>query len=577
MALEEKNELTYIPTLQSEDPEKNELVVEHTLEHVDIENRQAFKGDDSDGKIEFTFKKAAAAWFLAMLYTGSQILLYFIGGALSFIVAGLHTNAATGWLPVANTLAIGSVSPFVGYLQDLLGKRYIALGGSIFIIVGCVLVGTAHTFGQAIAGMAIAGAGAAIGELTSLAGLAETVPVKYRGYSMALLTAFVLPFTPYNIYSQLYSEHSTWRWGPYICIIYNAIAGVGLLFFYHPHNHTRAEGFSYRAILKRIDHVGGVLSITGLTIFLVALQAGGYTHSWTSAYVLCTLLIGLFSMIAWFIWEWKFAKYPMVPHELFANQKVVQSALLVVFVSGFNYLLLVFWPLVVTNLYPNPQDPIKVGLKGFPIVISVTCAAVFWNVLISFWRGSAKWVLFMGATLLTAFGGALAVMTPDNPKLAVALSCFVGFGLGGVIVPPATVAMIGAPDALISTAAALSLSLRAVGGSIGYSIYYNIWVGKLKKKLPTYVAEYAVKAGLPLADVPTFVGTFLTKPEMIAKVPGVTPAILGAAATAVKWAYADSFRYIWYTSIAFGVLTMCAALLIPNTRRFETNRIAVAL
>ena len=48
------------------------------------------------------------------------------------------------------------------------------------------------------------------------------------------------------------------------------------------------------------------------------------------------------------------------------------------------------------------------------------------------------------------------------------------FGLGGVIVPAATVAMIAAPDALITTCAALSLSVRAVGGAIGYSIYFNV-------------------------------------------------------------------------------------------------------
>lgn len=48
--------------------------------------------------------------------------------------------------------------------------------------------------------------------------------------------------------------------------IYNGIIGLGLLFTYFPHAHTRAEGFSRRSILKRIDFVGGALSITGLTL-----------------------------------------------------------------------------------------------------------------------------------------------------------------------------------------------------------------------------------------------------------------------------------------------------------------------
>jgi hypothetical protein len=106
------------------------------------------------------------------------------------------------------------------------------------------------------------------------------VPVKYRGYSLAALTAFVFPFTPYVMYSQLLSTYVTWRWGAWISLIYNAITGIGLAATYFPHAHVRAEGFTKMEILKRIDFVGAILSITGVTLFLVALQAGGYTHSW---------------------------------------------------------------------------------------------------------------------------------------------------------------------------------------------------------------------------------------------------------------------------------------------------------
>lgn len=93
-----------------------------------------------------------------------------MGGSLTFIVDDLRTSVGTGWLPTANSLAIAAVAPFVGYLQDLFGKRYIALFGALCLCLGCILVGTAHRFGQAVTGMVFAGAGAGIGELTGLAG-----------------------------------------------------------------------------------------------------------------------------------------------------------------------------------------------------------------------------------------------------------------------------------------------------------------------------------------------------------------------------------------------------------------------
>ncbi|KAK6396573.1 hypothetical protein LTR65_008471 [Meristemomyces frigidus] len=500
MADIEKNQLEQVDTRETDSPSENVLEKQETLQHVDLTNPQAFKGDDSDGKVDWTARKLLAAAFLAMLYTGSQIILYFAGATLSFIAADIGAADAIGWLPVANTLTIASVCPFVGYLQDLFGKRYIAILGAMCLCVGCAVLGTAHTLGQALVGMSLCGAGAGIGELTGLAGLAETVPVKSRGYSLAILTAFVL----------------------------------------------------------------------------VALQAGGYSHSWTSAYVLCTLLIGIALIGGWVVWETKFARHPMIPPELFMGQRVVALSFAVAFVAGMNFFsLLNFWPLTISTVWS--PSPVKIGLRGISVGFSTALGAIFWNGMLSVWKGGARWILVISAVMLTAFGGSLSVMDPDNVVATVAIATVAAFGLGGVLVPAATVAMIAAPDALITTCAALSLSVRAVGGAIGYSIYYNIFTGKLKVKLPALVAEYAVGAGLPLSEAKVFVETYLTVPTEAAALPGVTGEVLAAALRGSQWAYAESLHYVWYTSIAFGVLAIVASASLPNTRKFETNRIAVAL
>lgn len=72
----------------------------------------------------------------------------------------------------------------------------------------------------------------------------------------------------------------------WISLICNGITAVGLAFTYFPVAHVRAEGLSTREILKRIYFISGALSIIGITLFLAALQAGSYSHPYTSAYVL---------------------------------------------------------------------------------------------------------------------------------------------------------------------------------------------------------------------------------------------------------------------------------------------------
>lgn len=132
------------------------------------------------------------------------------------------------------------------------------------------------------------------------------------------------------------------------------------------------------------------------------------------------------------------------------------------------------------------------------------------------------------------------------------------------------------PDELIATCVALSLSIRVIGGSIGYAIYYNIFINKITANLPAYVGLYAVEAGLPLTSAKEFVTLFLTAPKELAtaNIPGLTLPVVQAATIGARWAYAESLKYVWYTSIAFGGLSIIACLFLGNISKYMTNRIA---
>ena len=152
-----------------------------------------------------------------------------------------------------------------------------------------------------------------------------------------------------------------------------------------------------------------------------------------------------------------------------------------------------------------------------------------------------------------------------------------GFGVGGVLVPAATVALMVTPDIAIATCVALSLAIRTVGGSIGYAVYYNVFIKKITPKIPVYIGQYAVAAGLPLESAESFVGALLTAPDMLGQVPGVTPEVLEAAAMGMRWAYADSLKWVWIATIPFGVLAIITCCFLPPTTKYMTNRVAARL
>jgi len=124
--------------------------------------------------------------------------------------------------------------------------------------------------------MVFTGIGAGINELTALAATAEMAPTRKRGTYVAILVFTIVPFCPSVLWSQLIANHSSWRYIGLLCGIW---AGVGVLLtfiFYFPPPRVNSAGLSGAEILRKIDWIGGLLSISGTVLFLMGLQWGGH-------------------------------------------------------------------------------------------------------------------------------------------------------------------------------------------------------------------------------------------------------------------------------------------------------------
>lgn len=94
---------------------------------------------------------------------------------------------------MANLLSLAGVCPFVGSISDIVGRRWVAMIGAGFLIVGMIICSTAHTMNTFIGGMVFAGIGAGINELTALAVTAELAPTSQRGKYTAILVFTIIP------------------------------------------------------------------------------------------------------------------------------------------------------------------------------------------------------------------------------------------------------------------------------------------------------------------------------------------------------------------------------------------------
>ena len=127
-----------------------------------------------------------------------------------------------------------------------------------------------------VAGMAIAGAGAGINELTALAVTSELAPTRKRGKYVAILVFTIVPFCPSVLWAQLIAAHGGWRYCGVLCGVWAAVGLIMTIIFYFPPPRPNSKGLTKMEIIKQIDFVGGFLSITGMLVFMAALQWGGY-------------------------------------------------------------------------------------------------------------------------------------------------------------------------------------------------------------------------------------------------------------------------------------------------------------
>lgn len=72
------------------------------------------------------------------------------GGVPPYIYGDIGGPDRWIWFVLANLLALAAMCPFVGALSDLFGRRYVAMAGSLLIIVGMVVCSTAHVMNNFI-------------------------------------------------------------------------------------------------------------------------------------------------------------------------------------------------------------------------------------------------------------------------------------------------------------------------------------------------------------------------------------------------------------------------------------------
>jgi hypothetical protein len=190
--------------------------------------------------------------------------------------------------------------------------------------------------------------------------------------------------------------------------------------------------------------------------------------------------------------------------------------------------------------------------------------------------------MIVSSVLMTAGCGAIGVADRDNLNTLWGLLILGGLGIGGIVVPASIITTIICPDDIIATVAALTLSIRVIGGCIGYTVYYNVFINKFVPNAIKYIGgTMALELNITNASyIEAAIGyTGASLLPLLKTIPGIAgnDTAYEMVVLAGQIAYAESYKYVYLTSIAFGGISIIASIFLGNIDKYMDDHVAVVM
>ncbi|QNS03040.1 MDR family MFS transporter [Streptomyces xanthii] len=474
-----------------------------------------------------------------------------VGTALPTIVSDLGGAAHMSWVVTSYLLAETVATVLVGKFGDLFGRKIVFQVSAIVFITGSFLCGLATNMSLLIAWRAMQGIGAGGLMVTSMALIADVIPLRERGkYQGAIGAVFGVSTVVGPLLGGLFTDHLTWRWAFYVNVPIAIVVVIAA---------ARTIPVVKSAVRPVIDYLGIALVAVGASALILATSWGGNEYAWGSGVIIGLFVGGIVALGLFCVVETRAAE-PMLPMRLFRNPVFTVCSVLS-FIVGFAMLgAMTFLPTYLQ--YVDGDSATISGVRTLPMVIGLLAASIFSGNVVSK-TGQYRLFPIVGSLVMALGLYLLSLMDPSTSTWLSSLYMLV-LGLGiGLCMQVLTIAVQNTVEyADLGTATSGVTFFRTLGSSFGTAVFGTIYANSLKPNLTEGVAE-AARAGTGV-DPATLAGA-AQSPEGLHQLPA-------AAQGPIVDAYADSLHTVFLWTVPVALIGFVVALFLKQVALRDSAR-----
>jgi EmrB/QacA subfamily drug resistance transporter len=446
------------------------------------------------------------------------VVLYLSLGGLAFAVLqslvapalpvlAHDLQASTGdisWVLTAYLLSASVLTPILGRLGDISGKRKVLLVVLAILAAGTLLAAVAPNLPILIVARALQGAAGAILPL-SIGIVRDLLPREKVGVTVGLLSAiFGIGAGLGIVAAGPIVDHLSWHWLFWLPLVLIVVALIGVTVGV-PESKVRTPG--------RLDLVGAAILSVSLVALLLAISKGR-EWGWGSAETLVLMIVGTVALVVFVLVELR-VKEPLIDMRLMAIRGVWATDLvgLTFGFAMFGTFLLIptLLELPAATGYGFGKSVSEAGLFLLPTTLMMLIFGPLSGLLER--KFGPKLPMFLGAVSVTAAFALPAVAHSSLWQLLVS-GALTGIGIGLAFAAMSNAIIEAVPATQTGEATSVNSIVRTVGGSIGSAVIAAVIVSDVTPQgiptdhafttgfwVATGVSALAVLASLALPSV----------------------------------------------------------------------------